>query len=108
MEEQYLSFLVENQSGIRLDKYLKEKIQQYSRTFIQGLIKNGQVKVNKKVVLKPGFLLEEGQIVEIFIKPQFFDIKPEKINLDLDTLNNIKEMNNCVTVEYINGIINIL
>ena len=34
--------------------------------------------------------------------------KPEKINLDLDTLNTIKEMNNCVTVEYINGIINIL
>jgi len=59
----------------RLDIYLSEKFKDYSRSFLQKLIKNGFVKVNSNKVLKADLKLKAGDIVEIEFpeKKKIFD-----------------------------------
>ena len=59
----------------RLDIYLSEKFKDYSRSFLQKLIKNGFVKVNSNKVLKADLKLKADDIVEIEFpeKKKIFD-----------------------------------
>lgn len=70
-------------SEVRVDVFLSNKIKDYSRSFFEKLIKNGGAQVNGRNV-KPGYRLKSGDIVGVNIpdsKP--LDIKAEKINLDI-------------------------
>jgi 23S rRNA pseudouridine1911/1915/1917 synthase len=67
----------------RIDKYLHGRFRNFSRNFIQEVIKDGGVKVNGKTV-KPSFKLSPGDIVEFIVpKPPSKDILPEDIPLDI-------------------------
>ena len=44
-------FVVDNEGGMRVDKFLSEQIPDRSRSFITTLIKDSQVFVNDKIVL---------------------------------------------------------
>ena len=44
------SFVVENEEGMRLDRYLVEEYEDLSRSRIQKLIKDGLINVNTKPV----------------------------------------------------------
>lgn len=44
------SFVVENEEGMRLDRYLAEEYEELSRSRIQKLVKDGLIKVNSKPV----------------------------------------------------------
>ena len=77
------SFVVENEEGMRLDRYLAEEYEELSRSRIQKLVKDGLIKVNSKPV-KASYRLLLGDRVEITVpEAKEPDIVPEDIPLDI-------------------------
>jgi len=67
----------------RLDKYLQGRFSNYSRRFLQDVIKSGQVKIKGKTV-KPSYKLSPGEVIDIILpEPQPKEIAPEDIALDI-------------------------
>lgn len=79
------SFSVDNaQDGARLDHFLSEKIDRYSRSYLKKLIKDGYATVNNETTLRPSQRLNMGNRVSLTIpEPQAVEIKPENIPLDI-------------------------
>jgi 23S rRNA pseudouridine1911/1915/1917 synthase len=69
--------------GKRLDSFLSEKIEGYSRTYMQKLIEDENCKVNGKGA-KSNLKLRQGDRVEAAIPdPVPLEVEPEKIELDI-------------------------
>ena len=66
----------------RLDAYLADIMQDFSRSKLQTEIKNGSVMVNGKTV-KPSYTIKSGDIIEVDIKENILKIEPENISLDI-------------------------
>lgn len=72
-----------NTSNTRIDKFLSDAMPDFSRSFIQKLIKDEHVIINGKTV-KPNFKPSKGdQICVLIPKPETPDIIPEDIALDI-------------------------
>lgn len=68
--------------NMRIDQYLTKKLD-YSRSFIQNLIKNDLVTVNEKII-KSNFKLTAGDKIKLNLpEPQPTDIFPENIPLNI-------------------------
>jgi len=78
-----LEFLV--QAGEeRLDKYLVTCLPEFSRSRLQGLIRDNQVLVDGQVVTKTSHILNRGQKVVVTIpEPEPVGLIPEEIPLDV-------------------------
>ena len=75
--------VVENDGGERIDRYLADNFEDKSRSYLQKLIKDGQVKVNGKPV-KSNYRLVFDDRVEIYMpEVKEPDIEPENIPLDI-------------------------
>lgn len=75
--------IVENDGGERIDRYLAENLEDRSRSYLQKLIKDGNVKVNGKPV-KANYRLVFDDRVEVFMpEVKEPDIEPENIPLDI-------------------------
>jgi len=71
------------EAGKRLDSFLSEKIDGYSRTYMQKLIDEGSCKVNGKSA-KSNLKLRKGDHLEAVIPdPVPLEAEPEKIDLDI-------------------------
>jgi len=70
--------------GKRLDKYLVSRFQELSRTFIQGLINRGDIKVCDRVV-KSSYEIRKDDVISIILPdiPDDDNIVPEDIPLDI-------------------------
>ena len=66
----------------RLDSYLAEYLQDFSRSKLANEIKNGSVLVNTKPS-KPSYTIKSGDVIEINIQTAALKIKPENIHLDI-------------------------
>ncbi|MGE5629248.1 MAG: RluA family pseudouridine synthase [Solirubrobacterales bacterium] len=79
-----IEFLIEeNNSGMRLDKYLSTCLNYKSRSYIQGIIEKGNVIVNGKIK-KSNYSIKFMDKIEITIpEPIELNIKPENIPLDI-------------------------
>jgi len=79
-----LSFqIAEDQSGVRLDKFLASVMPDQSRTVIQRLIEEGDVLVNEKPV-RSSYKTRANDNVEIELPPPAaVELKPESIPLDI-------------------------
>lgn len=78
----YLFEIQENQQ-MRLDKYLAEQFPEQTRSYLQKLIKDGEVLVNGKNV-KTGYQLSKGDEVSVNIpEPKELDVEPQKMDLDI-------------------------
>jgi 23S rRNA pseudouridine1911/1915/1917 synthase len=76
--------LVGDASGNRLDLFLTSKLAEFSRSRLQGLIKDGFVKVDGEIVIKPSIVISEGQEVQVRIPPtEPSGIEGEQIPLDI-------------------------
>lgn len=76
-------YIEPEQAGKRLDSFLSEKIEGYSRTYMQKLIDEGHCKVSGKNA-KSNLKLKAGDKVEAVIPdPVPLDVEPEKIELDI-------------------------
>ena len=75
--------VLEEQAGQRIDKFLTKEFSDFSRTQVQLLIQNQNVKVNDKNI-KASYKLELDDTIDIHIpKPENTDILPEHIPLDI-------------------------
>ncbi len=69
--------------GLRIDKFLSEQNPDYSRSYIQKLIKDGQVSVLGKAV-KSNYKIDGAEEIVLLIPEQIVpDILPENIPLDI-------------------------
>lgn len=70
--------------GLRLDKFLVNKFPEFSRIWLQKLIKEGEIKVNNKKV-KPSYILKiKDEIIINFKKPPEISLEPDsKIKIDI-------------------------
>ena len=79
-----IEFLIEDeQSGVRVDKFLSEALPDLSRSYIQKLIKDEQVTSNNKVI-KANYKVNSGDIL-VLEEPELQepDILAENIPLDI-------------------------
>lgn len=84
MNERVLNFRFDRQTPERLDKFLVEQLQEFSRSRIQGLITEGLVDVNGRAAKKAGQTLESGFNVTIRIPPSApTDLVAENIPLNI-------------------------
>lgn len=68
----------------RLDVYISSKIDSYTRSYFTGLINDGKVRVNGKVITKAGFKLGPGDVVIVDIpEPQNTETVAQDIPLDI-------------------------
>jgi 23S rRNA pseudouridine1911/1915/1917 synthase len=81
--EEVLNFKVEKEfEKKRLDQFLASAYPEYSRSYYQQLIKDGNVLVDNKEVKKPSLKLKENQDITVFIPPPpELKIEPENIPL---------------------------
>ena len=84
MTDRVLQFRFEKKTPERLDKFLVEKLQEFSRSRIQGLIADGFVDVDGRAAKKAGQTLEAESTVIVRIPPPVpTDLVPEQIPLDI-------------------------
>ena len=76
-------FQVETETNERIDKFLSIQMEELSRSYVQKLIKDGNVKVNGKLV-KANYKLSYDEWIQVTI-PELTspDILPENIPLDI-------------------------
>lgn len=77
-------FIVKQQDmGKRLDVYLSEMLEEYSRSFIQQLIKKEKIKVNGKNS-KSNYRVRENDIIKVLIPPpEKISIEPQKMDISI-------------------------
>ena len=76
-------FEIQEDQQMRLDKYLSEQFPEQTRSYLQKLIKDGEVLVNGKNV-KTGYQLSKGDEVSVNIpEPKELDVEPQKMDLDI-------------------------
>lgn len=69
--------------GIRIDRFLSEQLPEHSRSYIQKLIKDGQVSIEGKAV-KSNYKITRSEEIALLIPDQVIpDILPEDIPLDI-------------------------
>lgn len=84
MNERLLNFRFDGQTPERLDKFLVELMQEFSRSRIQSLIADGLVEVDGRPAKKAGQLLENGVRVSVRVPPPAStDLVAENIPLDI-------------------------
>ncbi len=81
MTKDQVSFIVEKGISERLDKYLTEKLSDFSRSQIQQFIRDGFVMLNHDVVTKSGTALHPDDLLEIRL------VHPEKTGLALEPMD---------------------
>lgn len=80
----------ENSEGKRLDTFLAEVSENFSRSKIQSFIKSGAVKINGEEK-KPSYTLRENDLVEFSI-PEIAEIKIEPENIPLEIVYEDENM----------------
>jgi len=89
VSERILNFRFDKKTPERLDKFLVELLQEFSRSRIQGMIADGLVDVNGHPARKAGQTLESGFNVTVRIPPPTpTDLVAEDIPLDIIFENN--------------------
>ena len=84
MNDRVLNFHFDKKTPERLDKFLVELLQEFSRSRIQALIAEGLVDVNGQAAKKGGQTLENGSKVTVRIPPPTpTDLIAEDIPLDI-------------------------
>ncbi|MBO4523055.1 MAG: RluA family pseudouridine synthase [Ruminococcus sp.] len=83
MNDKVLLKTLAEDAGIRIDKYISDRIAELTRSAVQGLIEKGLVLVNDKEVSK-NCKLKVGDEVSVEIpEPEPMDAVPEDISLDI-------------------------
>ncbi len=83
VNEIYYYTIEEEGAGGRIDQFLAAELPGRSRTYIQKLIKDGRVLVDKKAV-KPSYRLTEEEHVVMTVPPlEELSVLPEEMDLDI-------------------------
>ena len=72
------------EDGLRLDQYIAGRCMDLSRSYIQKLIKESRVTINKSIQTKTKTAVQESDIVNVSLPdPKELEIKPQDIPLDI-------------------------
>ncbi len=83
-EKEILEMEVNDISPMRIDKYLSEKLSDFTRSRIQKLISDGMVEIDGKVVSASNIKCKNGNVIRVHVPmPEETDILPENIPLDI-------------------------
>ena len=83
MEELLVFGVSQEEQDLRIDRYLSEKMDNCSRSFVQKLLKDGKVSISGKSV-KPSYKVQAGDVIEAKVpEPEELEILPEDIPLDI-------------------------
>ncbi|MCE5209319.1 MAG: RluA family pseudouridine synthase [Chloroflexi bacterium] len=81
---QILKLINQEKEAQRLDKYLTGQITELSRSRLQGLIRDGFIRVNDQQAVKNGQTVFPGDHIEVIIPPPVpTDLEPQDIPLDI-------------------------
>jgi len=70
-------------AGQRIDKFISDQIPDISRTYVQELLKSGDITVDLKTV-KPNYRLSGGEKILVnVLEPEPIEVKPEAIPLEI-------------------------
>lgn len=84
MADRLLTFEYDGTKGGRLDKFLVTRIPDFSRSRIQGLIRDGFIQINQVAAKKAGQELEPGQVIDVRVPPTApSGLVPEEIPLQV-------------------------
>lgn len=84
MSDRLVTLTFEGMPAQRLDKFLVSSLPEFSRTRLQGLIKDGLVEVDGAPAHKAGQVLDRRVIIQVRIPPPTpSDLEPENIPLDI-------------------------
>ena len=76
--------VTEEEDGLRLDQYIAGRCMDLSRSYIQKLIKESRVTINKNIQTKTKTAVQESDIVNDSLPdPKELEIKPQDIPLDI-------------------------
>ena len=76
--------VTEEEDGLRLDQYIAGRCMDLSRSYIQKLIKESRVTINKNIQTKTKTAVQESDIVNVSLPdPKELEIKPQDIQLDI-------------------------
>lgn len=81
---EYFEFKIEQtNSGIRIDKYLSDELEGISRSYIQKLLDDGSITVNKNNV-KSNYKLRCNDVIDVEVPdPEALNVEPEDIPLSI-------------------------
>ncbi|MBQ7430415.1 MAG: RluA family pseudouridine synthase [Butyrivibrio sp.] len=83
MIEHFHYIVTDEYDGMRIDKLISELIDSFSRSYIQKIIKDGQVTINNKVA-KASTGVSEGDEIDMDVPPSMVpEIEPQDIPLDI-------------------------
>ena len=84
MRQEKIKKIEVDKSGIRIDNYLTEKLENISRSKIKKLIIEQKILVNQKTI-KPSFILSQGEniVCDLEVINDDIIIKPQKLKLDI-------------------------
>jgi 23S rRNA pseudouridine1911/1915/1917 synthase len=84
VSDQELHFEFGGGNSLRLDRYLAEVMEGFSRSRIQGLIRDGFVCVDQQTIVKTAFPLEAGMEIQVRVPAaQPSELQAENIPLDV-------------------------
>lgn len=70
--------------GKRLDIFLSENLNDFTRSYIQKLLESEAIKVNDKIIKKGGLKLKGSENIEVSIpKDEILEVLPENIEIDI-------------------------
>lgn len=84
MTNRLVFFQFKQENNLRVDKFLVDRLPEFSRSRIQYLIQEGLVQINNQPAKKSGQMLEPGDTISVVIPPQAPSrLQPEDIPLDV-------------------------
>ena len=84
MDERLVELRFDSPQQDRLDHFLVENLPEFSRSRLQGMIKNELVTVNGEIAKKTGLKLGQGAQISVrILQSQPTDLQPEAIPLDI-------------------------
>ena len=85
MKKEILKIVVDgDHNNHRIDKFLQKKLTEFSRTKLQNLIKDGNIKLNNLTTLEVSKKIKTKDEIEInFPPPKNISIKPNKMDLKI-------------------------
>lgn len=92
--------IISDADGVRLDKYIVDKLNNYSRNFVKQLIEDKKVLVNE-IIRKSNYKVKVGDVLVVMIpKPRELDVVPQDIDIDV-----VYEDNDIVVVNKRKGMV---
>jgi len=84
MTEQYDYIVAEDEAGARLDRFIADKDDELSRSFIQKLISAGGVTISGSPTTKPSYRVRPGDAVQIKLPATLTDTDLQAENIPLE------------------------